>query len=458
MESSVTGEPMPRLMVRLSLPGILGMVLFGVNQIVDAVFVGRIVGELALAGVSVSLPIAQLFLGLGAMLGGGAGALVSIALGKRDEEQLRSILPTMNSITLIIGTIAAAAVFAFPDAIVRAMGGRGAVVGFGVAYLQVIAFGGLIQVWGLAGNFVVRAEGRLVRAMGYAGLGLVTNILLNALFVGVLDWGVVGAAWATNAGMVVYAVCNVLYFTFGRPSFHAQLLKLKFDGRLAGRILALGAPSLVLQLMAIVQQLTVFRLISAYGTASDIALFGAVFRIFFVATLPLIGMMRALQPVIGQNYGAGAYDRVRSAILVFGAGMLTVSITCAVLVIASPQAVVQMILPGRALASSEILDLRVFMSVVAFLPIAFLGITYFPAIGIGSLPALLALARQVLVFIPVAVVATRFLGISGVYRAFFWTDAVVTLVAGFLLIRHMSSLGRHAGGVETGPEAPQGHL
>jgi Na+-driven multidrug efflux pump len=138
--------------------------------------------------------------------------------------------------------------------------------------------------------------------------------------------------------------------------------------------------------------------------------------------------------------------------------MLTVSITCAVLVIASPQAVVQMILPGRALASSEILDLRVFMSVVAFLPIAFLGITYFPAIGIGSLPALLALARQVLVFIPVAVVATRFLGISGVYRAFFWTDAVFTLVAGFLLIRHMSSLGRHAGGVETGPEAPQGHL
>ncbi len=440
MNRDLIREPMMRLMIRLSLPAILGMVLFGVNQIVDAVFVGRYVGEAALAGVSVSLPIAQSFLGFGAMIGGGAGALLSIALGKGDTVGAQSIVPNLNGLSIVIAAVTGLATAMLAQPIVVAMGGRGAAVGFGTEYIRIIGFGAFLQIWGLAGNFIIRAEGRLGRAMAYAAVGLLINIALNWLFVVVYGLGVSGAAWATNAGMAMYCLCNVLYFRSSRPSFGGRRFVIRFDRPQAKRVLALGAPAFIFQVMAIVQQFTVYRLIAIHGTIADAALFGAAYRVFFVATLPVVGMMRALQPILGQNYGAGEYQRVRSAVFVFGGTMLGFSIITWALLMVQPEFVFSAILPNRTINPLEIVDLRRFVTVIAFLPIPFLAITYFPAIGSGAAPAALALARQVIVFIPTAILTVRSLGISGIYRTFFWTDVVVGTVAGILLIRHLASL------------------
>ncbi len=440
MDNQILREPMGKLMLRLSLPAILGMVLFGINQLIDAVFVGRFVGETALAGVSVTLPVAQLFLGLGAMVGGGAGALLSIALGRKDEEELREILPNMNLLTLIVGVVLTGAILIFATPVVRLMGGSEELVSTGVTYLRTIAFAAIFQIWGLGGNFVIRAEGKLSLAMVFGSIGLVTNIILNYIFIVQLGLGVAGAAWATNAGMAVYAICNVIYFTGRGPSFEPRFLRLGYQKQVMGRIAALGAPSLVFQVMALIQQLTIFRLIALHGGIADTAFFGAVFRVFFLVTLPMVGMQRALQPVVGQNFGAGQFDRVRSAVRTFLFSMMGIGAVLWVVAFVSPESILQIILPARAFSSQEIASFRLFVSITVVLPIPFVAITYFPSIGKGALPAALALARQIVVFIPVAIFAASRVGVAGIYQALFWTDIVVALLAGVVMVRSLRGL------------------
>lgn len=432
---------MGKLMLRLSLPAVLGMVLFGINQLIDAVFVGRFVGEVALAGVSVTLPVAQLFLGLGAMVGGGAGALLSMALGRKDEAELREILPNMNLLTLVVGFSLTGVILVLATPVVRLMGGTADLVTSGSTYLRTIGFAAILQVWGLGGNFVIRAEGKLGLAMVFGSIGLATNIALNYIFIVRLGLGVAGAAWATNAGMAAYAVCNVLYFTGRGPSFQPRFLRVGHQREILGRIAALGAPALIFQVMALIQQLTIFRLIAVHGVVADTALFGAIFRVFFLVTLPMVGMQRALQPVVGQNFGAGEFDRVRSAVRTFLLAMIGIGAVLWAVAFNAPELVLQIILPDRVFSSQEITSFRLFVSVTVFLPVPFVAITYFPSIGKGGLPAVLALARQVVVFIPAAILAASQFGVAGIYQALFWTDVLVALIAGVLMIRSLKGLG-----------------
>lgn len=278
------------------------------------------------------------------------------------------------------------------------------------------------------------------RAMAYASTGLATNIALNGLFIGAFGWGVTGAAWATNAGMGVYVLCNLIYFASGGPSFEARLLSLKSDRTLRRRVLALGLPSLVLQLMTAVQQFVVYRLLSRYGGAEDIAFFGALLRIIFLAALPAVGMMRALQPVVGINFGAGRIDRVRRALWVTGAGMGAILTVISLPIVLAPGGIIGLILPGQVFSISALWNARVYLSVLPIVAVAYVALTYFPAVGQPKPATFIALARQLALFVPVALLFAAVWGVRGVYLALFWTDVVVVLAAAVLLARSVARL------------------
>ncbi len=434
-------KSLARLMWRLSIPSILGMLLFGINQLIDGIFVGNFVGEAALGGVSLSLPLAQMMLGFGSMVGGGAAAILSIALGANDESMQRRVLPNMNLLALIIVALTMILGLVFSSALVRMMGGSGQLLAYGNSYLRISLIGALLPVWGLSCNLVIRGEGKMKQAMMMMAVGLATNIVLNYLFIVVLGWGVVGAAWATNAGMLVLCVLSLVYFSSNRPSFPTQALRIGFDRKVFPRILALGIPSLIMQVMMVIMQLTVYRLIARYGGDSDIAFIGAVFRIYFVANLPVIGMMRALQPVVGINFGADLYDRVREAVRTFWIAMTSIlgGIWILVLIFAAP--ILSSMLPDRAFSATELLNFRLYMSTLPALPLAFIALTYFPAVGNGRAASFIALARQVVLFIPAALIAASIWKVSGVYYALFSTDITISIIAGFMLYFATRRLG-----------------
>lgn len=440
MKDAILSAKPSRVMWKLSLPGIAGMLLFGLNQLIDGIFVGNFIGETALGGVSLSLPLAQLFLGLGGMVGTGAASLLSMALGAQDQDKQRRLLPNMTALSLILAAATMLCGLLFSAPLVRLMGGTGELFNYGNRYLRVIVIGAFFPIWGLGGNFLIRSEGKMGRAMGFAAAGLTGNIILNYLFIRVWGWGVAGAAWATNAGMLIYAVTNVVYFSSKAPSFDARVFSLRFDPDLLPRIAALGLPSMILQLMTLVQQLVAYRLLVSQGGPGDVAFFGTVLRIFFVANLPIIGMMRSLQPVVGMNYGARIYSRVRRSVRCFAVAMTSITTAVWLLLILFPASFLSLMLPDHTFLGSEIFHFRLYMSVLPLLPATFITMSYLPSVGKSTAVSILGLSRQVLLFIPSAFVLSALFGLSGVYYALFATDIIISLVAIILLLRDLGSL------------------
>lgn len=442
MRTRILTDPMPRLMWRLSIPSIAGLLLVGINQLIDGIFVGQFVGEAGLGGVSLALPITQVTLGLGAMIGSGAGSILSRAIGSNNRLLQSSIIPAMNSLALLLAGLVA--LLGVPNAatVIRAMGGSGELVELGAEYLRIMAAGAFFPIWGLASNLLIRAEGRMGAAMLRTSITVIANTVLNYLFMGVLGWGMSGAALGTVLAMALFCVTGLSYFRSRQPSFEARVAGLSRDVTLIREIVSVGAPSLVLQIMGLVQQLVTYRLLAHHGGPGDIALFGAIHRLFFVALLPANGFVRALQPVVGINYGAGQYQRVRSAVVVFLTANIALLAGLWLLLNASPTLFLSTMLPGRGFTPAEIRNYRLFVTLLPMLSMIFITVSYLQAVGRGLPGTVLLFAREFVLFIPIALLVSARLGVNGVYLAYFWVDVVLAGAAGLLLAVSVHRLPR----------------
>jgi putative MATE family efflux protein len=302
-----------RVMADLSWPAVLAMVLYGLNTVLDAVFVGRFVGEAALAGVSVAYPLAQISVAFGALIGVGSGSVLSIAIGARDTHTQERMLGNVNYLSLIVTVLYLLLVLFLGSKLVHLMGAEGDTLYFGIRYFKTTGIGAFFWIYGLAGNMIVRAEGRMKTASVMMGLGLVINAASNYFLIVLLGMGVEGAAWGTNIGMLAYTIIGWFYFGRGHASFKSRLFIVHRDKEIVRSILRLGASSMLMAVMSLIQAIVVFNALSRYGTMADIAFYGVVFRVFQFLLTPIFGLMRALQPVLGINYGARQYDRVISS-------------------------------------------------------------------------------------------------------------------------------------------------
>ena len=270
----ILSENLWQVMYRLSWPAVLAMVLYGLNSVFDMIFVGIFIGETALAGVSLAYPLSQITLGLGSLIGVGAGSALSIALGAKNLEIQKKILGNVNYITIIITLIYLILALLFTTPLVKLMGGEGDILGIGKTYFQITVIGSLFWIYGLAGNMIIRAEGKMKTAAVIMGLGLVVNIIANYIFIVVMNMGVAGSAWGTNLGMFVYTIVSLVYFAKGKASFEAHPFKIYRDKKIIKDIFSMGMPSLIMTIMALVQAIVVFSALSRYGTTYDVALYG----------------------------------------------------------------------------------------------------------------------------------------------------------------------------------------
>ncbi len=416
-----------KVMHTLSWPAIIAMVLYGLNTVFDAIFVGIFVGETALAGVSLAYPLCQITLGFGSLIGIGAGSALSIALGAKDRETQQKILGNVNYLTLIITIAYMFLALLLAGPLVKAMGGAGDTLGIGKTYFQITVIGALFWIYGLAGNMIVRAEGKMKAAAVMMGLGLVINIIANYILIVLMDMGVAGAAWGTNLGMLVYTAAGLVYFVRGKASFATRPFKLFRDKKITKDIFSMGMPSLIMNVMSLVQAVVVFNALSRYGTTYDVALFGAIFRIFTLLLTPIFGIMRALQPVIGINYGAGNYLRVIGSFKVFTAGSTLIMLPFWAITMIVPEAVLGLMFPDRAFDAASLLYFRTYMALLPVLPVIFMMMTFYPAINKGKPAAVIGIARQLIFYVPVMLILPKYFGIQWVYYGSFLIDVTITV-------------------------------
>lgn len=436
----ILNENMWKVMWRLSWPAIIAMVLYGLNSVFDAIFVGGFVGETALAGVSLAYPLSQMTLGIGSLIGVGAGSALSIALGANDKSTQRKILGNVNYLSLVSSIVFGIAAYIFAEPLVRFMGGESETLALGTEYFRVTVIGSLFWVHGLACNMVVRAEGKMKSAAVMMGVGLAVNILANYILVGILQLGVAGAAWGTNLGMLVYTLVGFAYFKRGKASFEGHPFKLYRDKKIVKSILSMGMSSLIMSVMSLVQAVVVFNALSGVGTTSDIAFYGAAYRIFTLLLTPLFGLMRALQPVAGINYGAEHMSRVIKSAKVFILSGVVLMLPFWLLLMFYPQGLLSLMLPNTTFDSVSLLNFRVFMAMLPILPVVFMSMTFFPAINKGKVASIMGILRQLVLYVPVMLTLPKLLGVKWVYFGSAAIDVLVSLMVILAFARTFKSL------------------
>ena len=436
----VLNENLAKVMWKLSLPAIAAMVLFGLNAFMDTVYIGQLMDATALAGVALAYPLTGIMMGLGSWAGTGAGNLLSIALGKDDEDTQRKTLGNATIFALVSTVLFAVPAYLFAENLIAMMGGTDEVLVYGTQYFQVTLLASPLWVYGLTLNFIVRAEGRMKEAAIMMSYGLAVNLVLTPVFIHYLEMGVAGAAWATNIGMLIYCITGYFYFKTGKASFQGDIHAVKYDTAVFQSIAKMGFPGFILTIMSLVQAVVVFNAIVNTGTERDLAFFAAANRIQLFLMTPLFGLMRALQPVIGINFGAGQYDRVKTSFLLFCKTGFFLVAPCWLLLTIFPEASLRLVLPDMVFSTTDLWYFRVYMLVLPVLPFVFMSLTHLPAIEQPKFASIIGLARQVVFYVPVMLLVPKWIGMSGVYIGSTLIDVVVTLWLGIVVLNSFKKM------------------
>lgn len=429
----ILSENLWKVCIQLSWPAVIAMVLYGLNTVFDAIFVGRFVGETALAGISLAYPLTMISIGLGSLIGVGTGSALSIALGANDKAKQKRLLGNLNCLSLVIGIIYTVAAVLFAEPLVRMVGGQGEALILGTAYFRTASIGAFFWIHGLACNMVVRAEGKMKTAAVMMGTGLIVNIIANYILIVILNMGVKGAAWGTNIGMLVYTLMGLIYFTRKKVSFEARPFEIHRDKDIIKSIFSMGMPSLIMSVMTVIQGIVIFNVLSRHGTTFDIAFYGGSFRIMSLLIMPIVGLMRALQPVTGINFGADQNHRVIKGVKVFAFISIVIMLPFYLFIMIFPQAVLGTMLPDQIFSRASLFNFRILMALLPLLSITFMGMTFFPAINNAKPAAIIGIARQLVFYVPVMLILPRFFGIQWVYWGSAAIDFVITLWIAFLM-------------------------
>ena len=425
---------------KLSLPAIIAMVLYGLNVIFDGVFVGRLVGETAFAGISIVYPLTQLSLGLGSLVGVGAGSYLSILLGEDDKETQGKIVGNANLISIVVTIVMMLLGFVFMKPLLKAIGADGETLTFAISYFRITLIGSIFWIVGLAYNMIVRAEGKMKTAALMMGIGLVVNIISNYILMKIFNMGVAGAAWGTNIGMFVYALLFVIYCKRGRASFNANIFTVRADKEIIKEIVSLGMSSLIMSVMGIIQSVIILRALKTYGSDLDITFYGAVFRIFNFSLTPIYGLMRALQPVAGINYGAQKYERSISSFKIFSFVALVVMLPFWLLAMINPWLILGSMLPKVTFDLGYIFSFRIFMSIAPLLSVTMTAMTFWPSIKKATPAMVIGLGRQLFLYIPLMIILPKIFGIQSIYIGSFIIDLSLSVIVILVLSKDFRSL------------------
>jgi len=420
------GRPL-KVFRAMAVPAVAMMLLFGLNSVMDAVYIGQLLGQQALAGVSMAFPVTQITLGLGSLAGIGGGVALSIAIGRGDAATLRRLPGTCVGIALALSVPYALVGAGLTEWLVRGMGARGDLVPIAASYLRAHALGGFAAIASLTLNMLLRGEGKMALAARYMATGLVVNLILTPLFIAGFGWGVAGAAWATNGGALVGGGLVWWRFLRGRASYPVDPWFVGLPRLLVGRISRLGVPSMISSSMGLVQAVVVFNVLSRIGTEQDIAFFGAAWRVLLFMLTPLFGLMRAFQPVAGINHGAGRWDRVQLHYWTFVAAGTLLVLPIWLLLGVHADLTLSIMLPGVDFTAQDLHRFRVMILVLPALPLVFTALALLPAIEQPGKATLVSVCRQLVLYVPIMLIVPPLVGVSGIYYSITAIDLTCAL-------------------------------
>lgn len=435
------------LLLKLGVPAAAGMLVNALYNIVDTIFVGQGVGPLAIAALSIAFPIQMIVSSLAQALGVGASSIVSRRLGEKRAEDAARTIGTAYAAIIAVNLVLVALLFAFLEPILSFFGASEAILTYASEYVSIVSAGFFFFAASMAASSLVRAEGNAKASMVGMVLGALLNCVLDPLFIFGFGMGVAGAAWATVISQA--ASCVYLFGLYARKKTQVPLRREHFKIRidLLSESALLGVPVFVQSAGMSVLVLLINNTLGAYGGDRAITIYGMNTRLVSLIIFPLFGVIQAFQPIVGYNFGARRYDRVKKAIKVTVATMLSVASFFFALTMLFPTVFMGMFSRDAGLVKEAAGVLRLMMLFIPLVSLQFIGSAYFQSVGKKTESMVLGLARQFLMLIPLVLILPRFFGLTGVWAAFPAADFLASILTTTLLVLEMRKLNvSHAAG------------
>ncbi len=431
-----------KLMVSLSLPAIIGMVVIGLYNFMDAVFVGQMISPHAMGAVTVSYPFTLFNSAIATLIGVGSASVLSIAIGKKDQATIDRIMGNLMMSVFLLSAAVTVLGMVFTRQILQMSGAQGEILENAVVYLRIIFAGSIFVNFAQAANMVMRGEGLLKRAMLIMGIGAVLNIILDPILIS-LTHSVSGAAYATVIAQIVQAIITIWYFI--KKSKNVRIHSICLDKALMPHVLSVGVSAMLMQLMQLIQQTIMYNTAANYGGDEWQIILGACLRIQAFAFIPLWGISQGFQPAIGTNYGAKEYSRVKDITRTFLLCTTVFSLLFYIPVMVFPETMLSTFITKASIAQLGVGSLRLYFSTYILLGVMILSITLFQSLGKGFIAAILTLLRQIIFFIPLILIIPGIggLGIRGVFLAPVITDIGVLVLSSVLIILEFAKMRRY---------------
>ena len=410
-------EKIGKLLRKFSIPAIIGMLVNGLYNIVDRIFVGQGVGSLALSGTAISFPFTLAIMAFGMLIGIGATSVISIRLGQQKNEEAEQIVGNAFVLLLAISLTITLLGYVFMDSLLFLFGASGEVFPYAKEYLTVLLAGAVFQTIGFGMNNFIRAEGNPKIAMYSMILGAVLNTILNPIFIFGLHLGVRGSALATVISQFVTAVWVLSYFLGNRALLKIRLRNLKLSWVLVKPILAIGVSPFSMQLVGSVVTILLNKTLVSYGGDLSVAAMGVINSITMLIFMPVFGIGQGAQPILGYNYGARRYDRVKHTLKLSMIASTGVMVLGFLLVELFPVAIMTLFSKDTELISIGSNGLRIFLVMLPIIGFQVMTVNYFQATGKPRKSLFLSMSRQLIFLVPMILILPKFWGLTGVWLA-----------------------------------------
>ncbi|MBR7553071.1 MATE family efflux transporter [Allobacillus sp. GCM10007491] len=428
-------EKITTLLRNLSVPALIGMFVMTLYNVVDTVFISYGVGIEAVAGTTVAFPMMMIMIAVAAALGVGGSSVISRRLGAKKPEEANLIFA--NIITLILfASVAGILISLFAlEPLLLVFAATPSTIGYAMDYMFPILLGTFFFTSGFAANNLVRAEGNARFAMILMIIPAVINIVLDPIFIFGLNMGVQGAAIATVISQAAVFGMILNYYARGKSSLKFVFENMKLKAAIVKEVLSVGMPAFIQQSAGSILVIAVNAMLIEYGTEFYVGIYGIIQRIVMIMALPIMAVMQGMMPIVGYNYGAQNYDRMRETIWLT-MKVVTISATSiTIILVAIPEPFLRIFTANPEVIEEGSTAMRILFSLFFVVGVQIVAGGLYQALGKPKQALILSLSRQLLILIPLVLILPPYFGVIGVWLAFPISDILAVGLAGYLLYR-----------------------
>ncbi|MEZ8401563.1 MATE family efflux transporter [Vibrio splendidus] len=425
---------------RYTIPTVAAMLVNGLYQVVDGIFIGRYVGADGLAGINVAWPVIGSILGIGMLVGVGTGALVSIRQGEKDTKGAKQILATGLTLLLAITPIVSGLLFLFADNFLLWQGAEGRVYELGLQYLRILIGASVFTLGSIAMPFLLRNDDSPNLATILMIVGAVINIVLDYLFIAQLGWELKGAALATAIAQFVVTGLGLAYFFSRRANLRLRWNELRLKFSVIPEIFSIGTSSFFMYAYGSMMVALHNALFSQYGDQLMIGAYAILGYIVTVYYLTAEGIANGMQPLVSYNHGARNQANIRKLLKIAMVSSVLIGVAFVLLLNAFPREFVSVFSSDEPqLVEYTVLGIRLHMFALALDGFLVVAGAYYQAVNKGS-KAMFVTIGNMLIQLPFLYIMPKLYGVLGIWIAYPLSNIALSVVVMIMLYKDVKKL------------------